>query len=151
MLAEEISDWVNVVRRQIVRVPFFAGAEFDHDPLDRPLVMEQSSLTYDEVVFFRPAEGKSPVTFGELIKKIAWQIHQRGERLPAQVTVPFDPPWQVLFPGQQPLTVRGVKLWFEPHLLRMEHKIACPHVSRSTFTRMSLGQTAVKCRPTRCQ
>lgn len=125
-LAEEIGDWVNVVRRQIIKVPFFAGAEFDHDPLERPLVFTQSSLAYDEVVFFRTAEGKSPVTFGELVKNVAWQIHQRGERLPAEVTVPFDPPWQVLFPAQKPFPVRGVKLWFEPHLLRTERKIDLP-------------------------
>lgn len=125
-LSEEISDWVNVVKKQIIRVPFFAGAEFDHEPLNRPLVIGQSSLAYDEVVFFRPAEGKRPVTFAELIKNIAWQLHQRGERLPAEATVPFDPPWQVLFPNEQPFPVRGVKLWFEPHLLRTEHKIDLP-------------------------
>lgn len=125
-LAEEISDWVNVLKRQIVRVPFFAGAEFDHDPLDGPPIVEQTPVAYDKVVFLRQAEGKEPVTFAELIKNIAWQTHQSGERLPAEVTVPFDPPWQVQFPGQRPFTVRGVKLWFEPHLLRTEHKIDLP-------------------------
>jgi hypothetical protein len=125
-LSEEISDWVNIVKRQIVKVPFFAGAEFDHDPLERPLAFTQSSLAYDEVVFIRAAEGKSPVTFEELIKKIAWKIHQRSEQLPAEVTVPFDPPWKVLFPDQEPFPVRGVKLWFEPHLLRTERKIDLP-------------------------
>lgn len=125
-LSEEIGDWVNIVKRQLIRVPFFAGAEFDHDPLDRPLVFEQSSLGYEEVVFLRPTEGKRPVTFAELIKNIAWQLHQHDERLPAEATVPFDPPWQVVFPNQQPFFVHGVKLWFEPHVLRTEHKIDLP-------------------------
>jgi hypothetical protein len=114
------------VKRQIVKVPVFAGAEFDHDPLDGPSSMGHSPVAYDDVVFFRSAEGKAPITFAELVKNIAWQSHQRDERLPAVVTVPFDPPWQVQFPGYQPFTVRGVKLRFEPHLLRTEKKIDLP-------------------------
>lgn len=125
-LAEEVSDWVDVVKRQIVKVPVFASAEFDHDPLDGPSSMGHSPVAYDDVIFFRSAEGKGPVTFAELIRNIAWQIHQRGERLPAEVTVPFSPPWQVQFPGHQPFSVRGIKIRFEPYLLRTEKRIDLP-------------------------
>ena len=125
-LAEEIGEWVDVVKKQIVKVPVFAGAEFDHDPRDGPPSAGRSPVAYEDVVFYRSAEGKKPVTFAELIKTIAWKVHQRGERLPIEVTVPFDPPWQVQFPGHQPFTVRGVKLWFEPYLLRTEKKIDLP-------------------------
>jgi hypothetical protein len=126
-LAEEVSDWTSVVKREVIRFPFFAGAEFDHDPLDRPLATERTPLTYDSIVFLRQAEGRSPVTFAELIKNIAVQIHERGERLPAEVTVPFDPPWQVLFPNEQnPFPVRGVMLRFEPYVLRTDRTIDLP-------------------------
>jgi hypothetical protein len=126
-LAEEVSDWTSVVKSEVIRFPFFAGAEFDHDPLDRPLATEWTPLTYDSIVFLRQAEGRSPVTFAELIKNIAVQIHERGERLPAEVTVPFDPPWQVLFPYEQnPFPVRGVTLRFEPYVLRTDRTIDLP-------------------------
>lgn len=126
-LAEEVSDWTNVVKRDVISFPFFAGAEFDHDPLRRPLANSHQPLTYDTIIFLRHAEGRNPVTFVELVKNIALQIHERGERLPAEVTVPFDPPWLALFPNEQtPFPVRGVKLMFEPYVVRAERKIDLP-------------------------
>jgi hypothetical protein len=135
-LAEEASDWTSVVKKEVISFPFFAGAEFDHDPFGRPLATEWKPLTFDSIVFLRQAEGKSPVTFDELIKTIAVNIYERGERLPAVVTVPFDPPWQMLFPDEQkPFPVRGVKLRFEPYVLRTERTIDLPpRVSRYIYS-----------------
>jgi hypothetical protein len=135
-LMEEVSDWTNVVKSEVIRFPFFSGAEFDHDPLNRPLLTEWKPLTYDSIVFLREAEGKSPVTLEELIKNIAVQLHKGGAQLPAVATVPFNPPWQVLFPGEQtPFSVRGVKLRFEPYLLRTDRTIDMPpRVSKYIYT-----------------
>lgn len=126
-LQENVSDWTSVVKREATTFPFFAGAEFDHDPLEFGLVKEWQPITYEAIVFHRTDVGNGPVKFTDLILNIASQIHKRAERLPALVTVPFSPPWHVLFPyGNGPFEVRSVKLKFEPYVVRSERTIDMP-------------------------
>src|SRR6266404_5861273 len=89
-LTEHVHDWTTVIKKDVVRFPFFAGAEFDHDPLDSTIQKQWPSISYEDIKFFRTAEQKPQVTFADLVKNIATQLYKRGERLPAEATVPFQ-------------------------------------------------------------
>jgi hypothetical protein len=126
-LTEQIQDWTSVVKSEVMRFPFFAGADFDHDPLETPLMRAGLPVSYEGIKFLRIAEGKPSVTLADLIRNIALQIYEKGERLPAEVTVPFQPPWQMLVPNAtDAIEVRAVKLSFEPYLMKTERRLDVP-------------------------
>jgi hypothetical protein len=124
-LTEQVHDWTSVVKREVMSFPFFAGAEFDHDPLDGPMVC--SPITYDSIKLLRIAEQKPSLTFADLVKNIALQVYKQGERLPAEATVPFQPSWHMIFPNiTRPIELRGVKLLFEPYIVHSERRLDVP-------------------------
>jgi hypothetical protein len=127
-LTEQVHDWTSVVKSEVRSFPFFAGAEFDHDPLEAPLTQQRwSPVTYEAIKFLRIAEQKPLITLADLVKNIALQIYEKGERLPAEVTVPFEPSWHMIFPNvTHSIEVRGVRLSFEPYLVKSERRLDIP-------------------------
>jgi len=126
-LTEHVHDWTTVIKKDVVRFPFFAGAEFDHDPLDSTIQKQWPSISYEDIKFFRTAEQKPQVTFADLVKNIATQLYKRGERLPAEATVPFQLLWQMQIACfEQLIEIRSVKLMFEPYLVKTERRLDVP-------------------------
>lgn len=124
---EQVHDWTTVIKKDVVRFPFFAGAEFDHEPVDFRMQEQWSSICYEDIKFLRTAEQKPQVTFADLVKNIATQLHKRGEPLPAEATVPFEPPWQMQIAClNQLVEIRSVKLMFEPYLVKSERRLDVP-------------------------
>lgn len=126
-LEEQVQDWTTIVKNDVTRFPFFAGADFDHDPVDARIEEQWSPVSYDDIMFLRTAENKPSVSFSDLIKNIATQLYKKGEPLPAEVTVPFQPTWHMQLTGRNRLIeIRSVKLMFEPYLMKTERRLDVP-------------------------
>lgn len=123
-LSEEVSDWKRVLKVETIRIPYPTVIEFDHDPVTEDL--SQSSAAWDDILFYR-AGGNVPLNLTRVVRDVLLRVQEDNERLPCEVTIPFEPGWSVKFPQlKSAITVRSIMIRFEPYDLKTAHEIDLP-------------------------
>ncbi len=98
-LTEVKSDWVKILKADVLSLPFPSNIEFDHPSFDIPnLYKTPRSLAFDEIICYVNQQS-SPILLDEIVRDMAKWAYRNQLVLPCKVEKRFDPPLLTKFPS----------------------------------------------------